>query len=149
MSNNEPMEVRCNYFADKSKKDLNWAFIKVIEFLQFQKERVENNEISPATLRNFVKAIKLFCEMTDIDLKWKKITRGLPRTRRYADDRAPTLDEIQKISEYPDRRLKAIVYTMTSSGIRLSAWDNLQWGHIKPIEQDGELVAAKMVVYPN
>ena len=148
MSLNEPMEVRCNYFVEKARQDPNWVFIKVIEFLQFQKERVENREISSATLRNFVKAIKLFCEMTDLDLKWKKITRGLPRTRRYADDRAPTLDEIQKISEYPDRRIKALVYTMASSGIRLSAWEYLQWGHIKPIEQNGELVAAKVIVYP-
>ncbi len=90
LSLDEPMEVRCNYFADKARSDPKWAFVKIIEFLQFQ-ERVESREISSATLRNFVKAIKLFCEMTDIDIKWKKITRGLPRARRYADDRAPTL----------------------------------------------------------
>src|SRR5688500_2629635 len=75
LSPNEPMEVRCNHFADKAMSDPKWAFAKIIEFLQFQKERVSNGEISPATLRNFVKAIKLFCEMTDIDIKWKKITR--------------------------------------------------------------------------
>jgi hypothetical protein len=34
----------------------------------------------------------------------------------YADDRAPTLEEIHKIIEYPDRRMKPIVYTMASSG---------------------------------
>jgi hypothetical protein len=148
MSNDESMEVRCKHFADRAKAEPKWTFSKVIEFLQFQKERVENKEISSATLRNFVKAIKLFCEMTDIELKWKKITRGLPKTRRYADDRAPTLEEIQKIAEYPDRRIKAIVYTMASSGIRLSAWDYLQWGHIKPFEENGEIVAAKAIIYP-
>jgi hypothetical protein len=31
------------------------------------------------------------------------------------------MEEIRKIAEYPDRRIKAIVYTMTSSGIRLGA----------------------------
>jgi hypothetical protein len=46
-----------------------------------------------------VKAIKLFCEISDIPVSWKKISRGLPKTRRYADDRAPTIEEIQKISE--------------------------------------------------
>ena len=49
--------------------------------------------------------------------------------------------------EYPDRRIKAIVYTMASSGIRVGAWDYLQWGHIRPIERDGEVIAAKMIVY--
>ena len=68
------MEIRCNLFASKAKSNPDWAFSKVLLFLQFQKERIDNKEISPATLKNFVKAIKLFCEMTDIEISWKKIT---------------------------------------------------------------------------
>jgi hypothetical protein len=85
--------------------------------------------------------------MNDILIPWKKITRGLPKGRKYADDRAPTIDEINKIIQYPDRRIKAIVCTMASSGIRLGAWDYLQWGHILPIERNGQIVAAKVIVY--
>jgi integrase len=85
--------------------------------------------------------------MTDISIPWKKITRGLPRGRRYANDRILTLEEIRKLADYPDRRIKAIVYTMASSGIRLGAWDYLQWGHIQPVERNNEVVAAKMIVY--
>jgi hypothetical protein len=85
--------------------------------------------------------------MNDILISWKKITRGLPKGRRYADDRAPTIEEIQKIIEYPDRRIKAIVCTMASSGIRLGAWDYLEWGHILPIEKNSQIVAAKVIVY--
>lgn len=147
LSNDESMEVRCNQFAERAKSNQNWAFMKILEFLQYQRERVERKEITPATLLNFVKAIKLFCEMTEIEISWKRITRGLPKVKRYADDRAPTLEEIQKIAEYPDRRIKAIIYTMASSGIRLSAWDFLRWGHIKPIEKQGKVVAAKITVY--
>ena len=36
---------------------------------------------------------------------------------------------------------------MTSSGIRLGAWDYLKCGHIRPIEKDGKIVAAKIIVY--
>ncbi len=37
---------------------------------------------------------------------------------------------------------------MTSSGIRLGAWDYLRWGNIRPIEKKGiGIVAAKMIVY--
>jgi hypothetical protein len=75
---NESMETRCNLFAEKSRLTSKWAFGKILEFLQFQKDRVDRGEISPATLRNFVKAIKLFCDMADIEIAWKKITRGLP-----------------------------------------------------------------------
>jgi hypothetical protein len=66
--------------------------------------------------------------MAHIPIAWKKITRGLPRGKNYADDRMPTIEEIRKLVEYPDRRIKAIIYTMASSGIRLGAWDYLRVG---------------------
>ena len=85
--------------------------------------------------------------MADVFISWKKITSGLSRVKRYADDRVPTVEEIRKLVEYPDRRIKAIVYTMASSGIRLGAWDFLKWGHITPIRRECEVTAAKLVVY--
>jgi hypothetical protein len=86
--------------------------------------------------------------MSDLSINWKKITRGLSRGKRYANDRIPTLEEVRKIVEYPDRRIKPIVYTMCSSGIRLGAWDYLRWKHIIPILNDkNEIIAAKIRVY--
>jgi hypothetical protein len=142
------MEQRCKWFVDKGSNDPTWAFNSILRFLQFQKERVENKEITSGTLKNFVKSLKVFCEMADISIPWKKITRGLPNARQSANDRAPTIDEIRKLLEYPDRRIKPIVYTMISSGIRLGAWDYLKWKHIVPIMDDkGEVLAAKIIVY--
>jgi hypothetical protein len=140
-------EERCNIFAYKGRKDSKWAFNNILRFLQTQKQRVERKEITAGTLRNYVKTIKMFCEVTDVVIAWKKITRGLPRGKRYADDRAPTTEEIRKIIEYPDRRIKPLVYTMASSGIRVGAWDHLRWDHVLPIIKAGKLVAAKIVVY--
>jgi hypothetical protein len=71
----------------------------------------------------------------------------LPKVKRYADDRAPTYDEIKKICDYPNRRMKALIFTMSSSGIRLGAWDYLQWKHITPIQVNGKIIAAKKNVY--
>ena len=85
--------------------------------------------------------------MSDLPIPWKKITRGLPKGKKYADDRIPTIEEIRKVVDYPDRRIRAIVYTMASSGIRIGAWDYLCWSHIRPIERNGEIVAAKKIVY--
>ena len=61
--------------------------------------------------------------MADIPFSWKKIMRGLQKGKKDADDRIPTIKEIQKLVEYLDRRIKAMVYTMASSGIRIGAWD--------------------------
>jgi hypothetical protein len=50
--------------------------------------------------------------------------------------------------EYPDRRIKPIVYTMVSSGIRIGAFDYLKWKHITPVKSErGDVLAAKIVVY--
>jgi hypothetical protein len=75
--------------------------------------------------------------------------QGLPRMKLAANDRAPTFEEIRKLVEYPNRRIKPIVYTMCASGIRLGAWDYLRWKHVSPITNDkeGELVAAKLLIY--
>lgn len=142
-----PIQERSKTFVKKFKDEPKWVVGCVIKFLQMNKERVERKEITAATALNHVKTIKLFCEMNDILLPWKRITRGLPKARRYADDRAPTIEEIRKIMEYPDKRIKAIVLTMVSSGIRLGAWDYLKWKHIIPIEREGRIIAAKLIVY--
>lgn len=149
------IEDRCRAFVQNAMKDNGWAFRNIINFLQVQKARVDRREITGSTIRNYVKAIKLFTEMNDILISWKRITRGLPKGRKAADDRAPTIEEIRKIVEYPDRRIKPIVYVMVSSGIRLGAWDYLRWGHITPIYSNGStgnnsddnIIAAKLIVY--
>ena len=142
----EGITKRCDYFAKRGKEDSDWAFNNIVRFFQFQRERVEQGEIAGSTLKNFLKALKLFCEVADITVNWKKITRGLPKVRRYAEDRAPTIEEIQKLCEYPDRRIKSIIYVMASSGIRLGAWDYLRWGHVKPVEKAGKTFG-KVIVY--
>ena len=46
--------------------------------------------------------------MNNLILNWKRIRRGLPHGREAANDRAPTLEEIQRLVEYPDRLIKSI-----------------------------------------
>jgi integrase len=137
------LEQKAGSFARKGRNDADWAFSTILKFIYFQRERVEKKEISGATVINYTKSIKLFCDMADITIEWKKITRGLPRGKKYADDRIPTLEELKRLVEYPDRRIKAVVFTMASSGIRVGAWDYLHWSHIRPIQKNGEIIAEK------
>ena len=141
------IEERCNMLAEVAKNDYKWLLNCIFNYLQLLKTRVESKEIKPSTLRNNVKPIKLFCEQMDIAIPWKKLMRGMPKERKYANDRAPKLEEIMRISEYPDRRIKAIIYTMVSSGMRLGAWDYLRWKDIFPITKDGKVITAKIKIY--
>lgn len=80
------IDEKARTFAEKGKDDNIWAFNGILKFIQFQKQCFNSKEITAGTIRNYVKSVKLFCQMADILVPWDKITRGLPRGRRYADD---------------------------------------------------------------
>lgn len=121
-------------------------------FAWFQKQRVERKEISPSTIPNYFKAVKLFCEANHVgrNVVWKLVSKTMPRAFHAADDRAPTLEEIQRLMEFPDRRIKPLVLILVSSGIRIGAFEILKWKHIIPRynKDTNEIVSAKITVYP-
>jgi hypothetical protein len=142
------LEEQANEFLDKARKNIQWSQDSIMKFLDYHKERVRRKELAAGTLKNYYRAAKLFCEMNDLTLNWKRIVRGLPRAKNSSNDRAPTLEEICKLTEYPDRRIKPIVYAMASGGFRLGAWDYLHWKHVSPITNEkGDVIAAKLLVY--
>lgn len=136
-------------FLSQARENPAWAQDSFMRFIMYQIERAKSGAIAESTISNYYKASKLFCEMNELPINWRRIAKGIPRGRRAANDRIPTLEEIHKLLEYPDRRLKPIIFTMISSGIRIGAWDTLQWKHITSIRNNsGEIIAAKLVVYP-
>jgi hypothetical protein len=138
------------FFCFVKSKSLEEVEDLVIRFVLFQKNRIDKGEITSGTLRNYVKAIKLFCRMNRINIVWDIISRSLPKVKQYANDRIPAVEEIKKLIEYPDRRIKPIVLLSLSTGIRVGAWDYLKWKHITPLRnENGALQAAKLVVYPS
>lgn len=140
-------EERLSIFYKQSKPDIEWLQNALINCIMFQKERASKGEITESTIPNYYKPVKLFCDMNNIILNWKIITRGISRGKHVANDRTPTLEEIAKVLRYPDVRIRPIILVMISSGIRVGAWDYLRWKHIIPIYQGNSLVAAKMIVY--
>ena len=111
---NTDLENQCIEFITKAKIDSKWVNYKLMESVLYQKERVYNGKIVYGTIRNYLRAIKLFLGMnSDIPIvNWKRITRGLPSGKSAANDRSPTIEEIKKLVEYPDRRIKSIIYCM-------------------------------------
>jgi hypothetical protein len=78
------------------------------------------------------------------------ISHSVPRVKKHANDRIPTVEEIKKLIEYPDRRIKPIVLLSVSTGVRVGAWDYMKWKRIIPLKgENGDIIAAKLLVYPN
>lgn len=145
-----PLEKQAIKFLARANQDPRWAQVCFMRFMAFQKERARMGEISYSTIGNYYKATKLFVEMNSDTpiINWKKISRGIPSGRKTANDRAPTIEELRKLSEYPDRRMKSLICVMASSGIRIGAWDYLRWRDVSPIEDEtGQIVAARLAVY--
>lgn len=146
------MEQKCVKLLEFANKDQRSFQMHLIRYCNEQKRRIDNGEISEGTMRNYVKAVKLFCEMNEINIFWKKIIKGLPVAVQASDDRPPSREEILTLlKDYQDRRLKVIVLFMISSGIRIGAWNYLKWKHVEPIYEqkndENSLIAAKVIVY--
>ncbi|MDW0169702.1 MAG: hypothetical protein QOA14_04005 [Nitrososphaeraceae archaeon] len=91
------LDAQSNEFLVKTKENPRWANGQLMEFILFQKDRAERGEIVFTTIRNYLKATKLFLDMNcEVPLvNWKRIIKGLPSPKNTANDRAPTLEEIR------------------------------------------------------
>ncbi|HYA85362.1 MAG TPA: hypothetical protein VEH06_18235, partial [Candidatus Bathyarchaeia archaeon] len=128
-------------FVAKAKSQPSTLERILISFISGENVRAEKGEITAGTVGNSIKAVKILLEMNDVtSLNWKKIKRVLPRARRYALDRVPTIDEIQNIVEAADIRGKPLTLLFVSSGIREGAIPQLKVGDYTRIEGAGRLV---------
>jgi len=115
------LDKQSRAFLTQARKNRMWAQDGLKYYIRAAKKRAEAGEIAESTIRNLYKPIRLFCSVHDIELSWKKITDIIPTGRKVANDRIPTVEEIQRLIGYPDRRIKPLVLTMCSSGIRVGA----------------------------
>jgi integrase len=141
------MEMTPDEFVSLAKNDPSRAEKKIIAFAFELKKRHERAEIAAGTVHNCVKCVRLLLEMNDIFLNWKKISRILPKARRYALDRVPTVEEIREILDAADTRGKALTLVLESSGIREGAMETLEVGDYTPIRNNDQIVAGRLVVY--
>ena len=133
-------------FVEKSIADPSFALNLIIRFVEAEKKRIAEGLISPATVRNALKPIKLALELNDVSLPWKKVMRLIPSCGR-SKDRPYSLEEIRRLVNAASLHLKVAILFMVSSGMRVGAFDYLKVGHIKPVVIDGAVVCGRVLVY--
>ena len=86
-----------------------------MHYLNHHRERVDREEISTGTLKQMWQPVRKFADAF-MDMRavidWKRIIESMPQAEDTADDRILTLEEIRKLVEHHDRRIKAIVSTV-------------------------------------
>jgi integrase len=134
-------------FVAMSKKDSSSAEKMILSFISKQNSRSDKGEITTGTVVNYLKAVRLLLEMSDISLNWKKIRRVLPRAKRYALDRIPTVEEIHEIIEAADIREKALTFVFVSSGIREGAYEHFKVEDYTQTKREEKMIAGRLEVY--
>ncbi len=120
-------EEKANYFYNFATKNPKSVTNYLLKFLQYQKQRTIKGEISESTIPKYFKTTKLFCEMNEIPILWKRISKGIPQGRRSANDLVSTIEEIPKLLEYLDRRIKPFVMVMMSLMMQVGVGYELKW----------------------
>ena len=134
----EPDEVI--ELAKNRPKDLEQLLIQFVHWLR-------SRGVSGSTIRQHVQAVKHLLVMNDLGtaINWDKLSKMMPKARKIGMDRAPTKEEIRKLLEYADVRLRALILLLCSSGIRIGSVEYLRWKHVKPVEYKDQKFA-KLIV---
>lgn len=69
-----------------------------------------------------ISPIKLLCEMNDIIVNWRKISKLLPHSSKNAADEAYSREQIKKMLDFADIRTKIPILFMASSGMCLGGF---------------------------
>ena len=103
----------------------------IIKYLVDKKVSRQYKNLITATLKHA-------CEINDIVLNWKKIKKFINSEKTGNEtngrDRGYTHEEIQKILEFSDQRLKTAFLILASTGIRIGALRTLRVGDLEKVD---------------
>lgn len=129
-------------------KFLNNYGIDLLSFLKLPEQDITNliikylvdKKISKQYKNLITATLKHACEINDIVLNWKKIKKFVHPEKTGNEtngrDSGYTHEEIQKILEFSNQRLKTAFLILSSTGIRIGALRTLRVGDLEKIDDD-------------
>ena len=114
-------------------------------FLKMPKEQQEETlrkfifankgKVTPVHIQTCVGITKSLCDYYEINsINWKKIKKFYGKVNHIGNDRAPTVEEIRQLLSICDFRGKALVLTLSSSGMRVGGIAGLTVGDYNKIK---------------
>ena len=96
-------------------------------------------------IRNYVAAVCKFYRINDVILNTNKINQYLPEFRKSKKDRAYRYEEIHRLMDVADERMRAIILLLASSGMRVGGIPSLRLRNLERV--DSYLNFYKITVY--
>jgi integrase len=127
-------------------KFLSYNSIDLLSFLKLPQQDITNlvirylvdRKISRGYKKLVTSSIKHACEINDIVLNWKKIKKfiGSEKTGNETNgrDRGYTHEEIKKILDFVDQRIKTAILILTSTGMRIGALRSVRVGDLEKVK---------------
>ena len=113
----------------------------IIKYLVSQK-------ISSQYKNQIFSAIRHACETNDVILNWKKIKKFIKSEKTNnqinGKDRGYTHEEIQKILEFSDQRLKTAFLVLASTGIRIGSLQSIRISDLQRIDNWVIVISTKL-----
>lgn len=95
---------------------------KIIEFIMHLREK----GLSYSAVRNYMMALISYYKANDIILRTDNISKFLPEYKRMKKDRGYEHEEIQKLLNFADERMRAVILILASTGMRIGALTELK-----------------------
>jgi len=87
-----------------------------------------------AAIANYTKPVISFCKISDIMLNTRKINKFLPPRTRNRKSAAYTAEQIQKLLDIADERMRVVILLASSSGLRVGAIPGLSVGSLEEVK---------------
>jgi integrase len=152
--------IRSEYTGEVYRTCLNkyFQFPSSIKFLNVTDPRkVEDNVISfvislkkqgkgYSAIHNYVSAICKYYRTKRVYLNTKHINEYLPEFKKSRKDRPYTYEEIRRLLDIADERMRTVILLLSSTGIRIGAIPGLK---LRNLEKISEFGIYKITVYEN
>ena len=96
---------------------------------------------------NYVSAICKFYRMNRVSLDTKHIREYLPEFKKSKKDRSYEYEEIRRLLDIADERMRTVVLLLASTGMRIGAVPGLRLRNIEKVEIDTATSIYKITVY--
>ena len=107
---------------------------KIIGYINFQKRQ----GLIQSTIKGRKFAIEFFYLANRINLNWKHISGYIPRPNKAKEDKAYTIEDIQKMLEVANgERDRFMLFLLSSTGMRIGALPDLKIKDIEAIKPEG------------